>query len=82
MDKNLELKRQCLALITRIAARAAASLDPDDVNATLNDLSYMLNRYLDHDLSQLHLELESFSPTADSLTPYDMVGFAIRCTWN
>ena len=81
MDKNLELKRQCLALITQIAARGAASLDPDDLNATLDDLAYLLNHYL-HDLNQLHLALESFSPTSDALTAYDMLGFAIRCTWN
>jgi hypothetical protein len=82
MDENVELKRKCLALIIRIAARGAASLDPDDVNTSLEGLKWALNQYLDHDLPQLHLELRTFTPTADALTAFDMVGFAMRSTWN
>jgi hypothetical protein len=82
MDKNLELKRQCVALIVRIAARGASSLDPDDVDVTLEELAHILNEWLHRDLNQLHLELASFSPTSDGLTAYDIVGFAIRSIWN
>jgi hypothetical protein len=82
MDRTLELKRKCLARIVKIAARGAASLDPDDVNTTLFELWWALDNYLDHDLRQLHGELSCFSPTADGLTAYDMLDFAIRSTWN
>ena len=82
MDNNLDLKRKCLARITRIAARGASSLDPDDINATLQDLAYLLNQWLDRDLDQLYAELTVFAPTKDGLTAYDLVGFAIRSSWN
>jgi hypothetical protein len=82
MDNNLDLKRKCLALITRIAARGASSLDPDDVNVTLDDLAYFLNHWLHRDLDQLCTELTIFAPTRDGLTAYDLVGFAIRSSWN
>jgi hypothetical protein len=50
---GLDLKRKCLARITRIAARGASSLDPDDINATLQDLAYLLNQWLDRDLDHI-----------------------------
>jgi hypothetical protein len=79
---QVELKRKCFASITRIAARGAASWDPDDVHYTLQELGYFLKKYLDQDIPSLHEELEAFRPTSDSLTAYDMLDFAIRSTWN
>jgi hypothetical protein len=82
-DENIALKRKCLALITRIAARGASSLDPDDVNVALQELAYLLNQWCrSDDLRQLHGELEWFRPTSDGLTAFDMLDFAIRSTWN
>jgi hypothetical protein len=77
-------KQDCVAFIARIASRGAASLDPDDINCTLESLDYLLYHYwsCNRKLHQLHRELEVFSPTADALTEYDKVGFAIRSTWN
>jgi hypothetical protein len=60
----------------------AASLDPDDINTTLDGLAWALNQYLGSDLHQLHLELSGFSPSSDGLTAYDMLEFAIRSAWN
>jgi hypothetical protein len=79
---QLELKRKCLAAITCIAARGAASSDPDDVHYSLEELGYLLKKYLDKDVSTLHIELEVFRPTRDGLTAFDMLDFAIRSTWN
>jgi hypothetical protein len=79
---DLEMKRKCLAAITRIAARGAASWDPDDVHYSLQELGYLLKMYLDKDVASLHDELEAFRPTRDGLTAYDMLDFAIRSAWN
>ena len=44
MDKYLELRKRCLTLISRIAARANSSPYPDHARGTLRELNYALRK--------------------------------------
>jgi hypothetical protein len=95
MDKNLDLVRKCLTLISRIAARAAAAQDPQYVSDILFQLSYAFETYpyssrmLEppvsskslHQLHNLRRELDEI----DSMTGYtvqDFLRFVNTSTWN
>ena len=91
MDKKLELTRKCLALINRIAGRAAASPSPEHVRDTLMELhdALLKSPYGDErtgnharDLDVLHDQLDFIDSTSQELTARDVLKFALRSTWN
>jgi len=93
MTNTLELTRRCLTLISRIAARAAASPDADHVVDTLMELDYALNSgrgsqngsSSDQDtacsLARIHRELNFIDSTSQEFTARDVLKFALRSTW-
>jgi len=96
MDKNLDLVRKCLTLISRIAARGASSPDPDHVSDTLFELSCALetNPYGSgtleppispksiRQLERLHQELDFIDSTSTGYTARDVLKFMNTSTWN
>ena len=96
MDKNLDLVRRCLTLISRIAARGASSVDPEDASDILFELSYTLESYpyrawiLEPPISQkgiyqlhrLHEELDYADSTSTGYTARDFLKFVNTSTWN
>ena len=95
MDKNLDLVRKCLTLISRIAARGAAAQDPQYVSDALFQLSYALETYpysslmLEppvssksiHPLHKLHQELDEIEMST-GYTVQDFLRFLNTSTWN
>ena len=90
MEENLELKRKCLTLISRIAARAAGSPDPDHVADTLMELAYALETpHRDAEransvgsFDRLYQELNYIDSTSQEFTAYHVLKYACRNTWN
>jgi hypothetical protein len=91
IDEKLELTRKCLTLISRIAARSAASPDPEHVHDTLMELDYALRKSPHgpkktgnhvYDLNRLHQELDFIDSTSQEFTAYDVLKYATRNTWN
>ena len=91
MKQELELTRQCLTLISRIAARAAASPDSEHVQDTVMELEYAMSKspyganqtgHHLRDLEQLHQELAFIDSTSQEFTARDVLKYAIRNTWN
>lgn len=96
MDNELELKRRCLTLISRIAARAANSPDHDHVRDTLFELDYALKRSPNaanpstsdirpdtfRDLRRLHQDLDFIDVTGDEFTVFHFLKYSTRSTWN
>ena len=96
MDKNLDLVRKCLTLISRIAARGAAAQDPQYVSDILFQLSYALQTYpyssrtLEppispkgiHQLHKLHQELDETDSMSTGYTVQDFLRFVNTSTWN
>jgi hypothetical protein len=96
MDKNLDLVRRCLTLISRIAARDASSSDPQDVSDFLAELTCALQRYpyaygtLEppisakgiYSLQRLLEALDYTDSTSREYTASDFLRFANTSTWN
>ena len=88
MDKNLELTRKCLTLISRIAARGACSPDSEHVVDTLMELTHALleplysTRNGVRDLDQMHQELDHIDSTSQEFTAWHVLKYALRSTWN
>jgi len=96
MDKNLDLVRRCLTLISRVAARGASSPDPEHVSDTLFELSYALEkcsydaRTLEppaslkgiYRLDKLHRDLDFIDSTSTGYTARDFLKFMNTSTWN
>jgi hypothetical protein len=96
MDKNLDLVRKCLTLISRIAARGAAAPDPEYVSDILFQLSYALETYpyssrafeppvspkSIYQLHKLHQELDEIDLTCTGYTARDFLRFVNTSTWN
>lgn len=90
-DGDIELVRKCLTLISRIAARSAASPDPEHVDDTLMELEYALRKSpfgtgttgnRADDLARLHQELDFIDSTSQGFTARDILKYAVRNTWN
>jgi hypothetical protein len=94
VDNELDLTRRCLVLISRIAARAAASPDADHVSDTLMELAIALERpkglqtghsgdqHPARSLDRIHQELNFIDSTSQEFTARDALKFALRSTWN
>ena len=96
MDKNLDLVRKCLTLISRITARGAAAQDPQFVSDILFQLSYALETYpysslafeppispkSIHQLHKLHQELDEIESLSPDYTVQDFLRFANTSTLN
>ena len=65
MDKHVELRKRCLTLISRLAARAASSPYPGDAEIMLHELKYALGEF-PYDLDSL-----DSVPTDDDLHELD-----------
>lgn len=91
-EDNTEIARECLTLINRIAARAAASPDVEHVADTLMELYYALKQSQQHaieganpgrrNLMRTHEELDFIDSTSQGLTAREVLKYAIRSTWN
>jgi len=96
MDKNLDVVRKCLTLISRIAARGAAAQDSQYVSDILFQLSYALetspyrSRMLEppvssksiHQLHKLHQELDEIESLSPGYTVQDFLRFVNTSTLN
>jgi hypothetical protein len=86
MDKTLHGQKECLALISRIASRAACSPHPERPSETLMDLSIALRHdTLGAELEEMHQELnfiDSNDSKAQNFTAADIVKFESRSTWS
>ena len=95
MNKNLEVIRRCLALVSRIAARGACSPDPCYVADALmqlrsalvdsrhgRDTSSQIIDPLACELNEIHQDLDSIDTNAHAFTAFDMVKFAVQSTSN
>jgi hypothetical protein len=92
-DENVELTRKCLTLISRIAARAAASPDCEHVVDTLMELTFALEPHpsaigssVTHrslsDLRRIHETLDFIDSTSQGFTAGEVLKYALRSTWN
>lgn len=96
MDKNLDLVRKCLTLISRIAAGGAAAQDPQYVSDILFQLSHAFETYpyssqafeppispkSIHQLHKLHQELDEIESISTGYTVQDLLRFMNTSTWN
>ena len=96
MDRNLELTKRCLTLISRIAARGASSPDPERVYDTLMELQFALRRDVRgasavefplsaeevNNLGRAHRDLAHIDSTSDEFSASDFLKYASRSTWN
>jgi len=97
MDKYLELRKRCLTLISRIAARAASSPYPGHARISLWELNYVLREspYVSDDddenlnaddelnkLDNLYKLLKFIDADSETYTAYHVLKFATRSTWN
>jgi hypothetical protein len=96
MNWNLKAIRNCLALVSRIAARGACSPDTQQVVDTLMELTFvladsrrsgdmsntMLERCRVPNLIRMRDDLNEIDSTAQDFTASDALKFASRSTWN
>jgi len=94
METNIELVKECLTLISRIAARGVSSPDPESVWDTLMEMTYALDHACDAKgyavggfdtncrLTSLHHELDFIDSTSEPMTPEAILKDSPRNTFN
>ena len=96
MDKDLELRKRCLTLISHLAARAASSPYAEHAELMLKELKYALSESpsdlesMDsvatsdelYELDQLCRLLKFIDSNCQRYTAYHVLKFATRSTWN
>jgi hypothetical protein len=87
VEKDLELVRRCLTLISRIAARGACSTDDEHVFDTLMELRVALHNprvspTKHQDIERVHHELDFIDSTSQPLMAELILKCSTRSTWN
>ena len=87
MEKDLALVKRCLTLISRIAARGAASPIDEHVFDTLMELRFYLDERKElfdgeTPLERLYRDLNDRDVTSESLSAELILKYTARTAWN